>query len=118
VPERKRKLRILTLHILLLPPALFGLYFFTLAPQPRPGNRGELGKVSAGEVKGQQSWPGVDDAVVEKVAREHGREAHPFLPLEGDLQLFAFLGAGAIGGFAAGYCWRGLTSGRKKEPEP
>ena len=48
------KLKIILLHIILLPTLLFVFYFFTLAPRP---------------------WTGVDEAVVEKIAREHGREA-------------------------------------------
>lgn len=61
-------------------------------------------------------WQGIDETVVQKIAREHGREAKKSLidTGEGDLQLFAFLVAGAIGGFAAGYCWRMLLEGRKK----
>lgn len=53
-------------------------------------------------------WPGVDESVVEKYAKEHGREAsEPFINTDqGDLLLFVFLIAGAIGGFAAGYYWR------------
>jgi len=58
-----------------------------------------------------KQYTGVDEAVVEKVAREHGREARrPLIdPGEGDILLFAFLVAGAVGGFAAGYYWRDLT---------
>ena len=95
MPDRKRKLKIILLHIVLLPTVLFVFYFFTLAPKP---------------------WTGVDEAVVEKIAKEHGREARkPFIDLgEGDLQLFAFLLAGAVGGFAAGYYWRRLV-GEKKD---
>ena len=95
MPDRKPKLKIVLLHIILLPTLLFFFYFFTLAPKP---------------------WTGVDEAVVEKIAREHGREARkPFIDLgEGDLQLFVFLLAGAVGGFAAGYFWRRLI-GEKKD---
>ena len=55
-----------------------------------------------------EKWPGVDESVVEKYAKEHGREARePFINTDqGDLLLFVFLLAGTIGGFAAGYCWR------------
>lgn len=62
---------------------------------------------SAGE-----KWPGVDETVVEKVARERGREARtPLINTDqGDLLLFVFLVAGAIGGFAAGYWWRMLVT--------
>lgn len=53
-------------------------------------------------------WQGVDESVVEKYAKEHGREA--MIPLintdQGDLPLFVFLIAGTVGGFAAGYYWR------------
>ena len=91
MPERKRKLKILKLHILLLTTLLFTIYFFTLGPHP---------------------WTGVDEAVVQKIAGEHGHVAKkPFIDLgEGDLLLFAFLLAGAVGGFAAGYSWRMLVS--------
>jgi cobalt/nickel transport protein len=62
----------------------------------------------------EQKWPGVDESVVERLARENGREAHP--PLintdQGDLLLFVFLAAGAVGGFAAGYYWRTLMERR------
>lgn len=55
-------------------------------------------------------WPGVDESVVEKYAKEHGREAWtPFINTDqGDLLLFVFLLAGAVGGFVAGYSWRML----------
>jgi cobalt/nickel transport protein len=98
MPERKRRLKILLLNAILLLTVMFAFYFFTLGPKP---------------------WTGVDEAVVEKVAREHGRETKP--PLintdQGDLLLFVFLLAGATGGFAAGYFWRMLTEKRKGERE-
>jgi ABC-type cobalt transport system substrate-binding protein len=97
MPERKRRLKVLLLHIIILPTLLFTLNFFALAPRP---------------------WTGVDEAVVEKIAREHGREARkPLLdPGEGDLLLFLFLGAGAAGGFVAGYFWRKLVSEKPAGP--
>lgn len=53
---------------------------------------------------------GVDEAVVEKFAANAGRSPTP--PLvdagNGDLGLFLFLTAGAIGGFVCGYCFRSL----------
>jgi hypothetical protein len=57
-------------------------------------------------------WTGVDESVVEKFAKEHGREARaPFINTDqGDLLLFAFLLAGAVGGFVAGYYWRMLIA--------
>lgn len=59
-----------------------------------------------------EKWPGVDETVVEKIAGEKGREARaPFINTDqGDLLLFVFLVAGAIGGFAAGYWWRMLVT--------
>jgi ABC-type cobalt transport system substrate-binding protein len=97
MPERKRRLKTLLLHIILLPTVLYTFYFFTLAPRP---------------------WTGVDETVVEKVAAEHGREAKP--PIintdQGDLLLFLFLLAGATGGFVAGYSWRKLISEKKQGP--
>lgn len=89
MPEKKRRYRIILLHIILLPTLLFAFYFLTLAPHP---------------------YVGVDETVVEKIAVEHGRKVHEPLidPGEGDLLLFLFLGAGAAGGFVAGYYWRRL----------
>ena len=94
MPERKRKLRVLLMHMIILPTLLFVVYFFSLAPRP---------------------WTGVDEAVVEKIAKEHGREARKPLidPGEGDLLLFLFLGAGTVGGFVAGYYWRKLVGEKK-----
>lgn len=64
-----------------------------------------------------EKWPGVDESIVEKIAKEHGREARePFINTDqGDLLLFVFLIAGAVGGFAAGYYWRKLTEPGRKE---
>lgn len=72
---------------------------------------------SGGGVRAEEKWPGVDEAVVKKIAREQGREARaPLINTgEGDLQLFVFLLAGVAGGFAAGYCWRMLLEGKKKQ---
>ncbi len=66
-----------------------------------------------------EKWQGVDEAVVEKVAREQGREAvRPLIDTDqGDLLLFVFLVAGAAGGFAAGYSWRMLTEKKTKDRE-
>jgi hypothetical protein len=63
-----------------------------------------------------EKWPGIDEAVVNKIAREHGRAERPslFPAAEGDLQLFMFLLAGTVGGFAAGYYWRVLIEGKNK----
>jgi hypothetical protein len=61
-----------------------------------------------------EKWPGVDESVVEKYAGEHGREAsEPLINTDqGDLLLFVFLLAGAVGGFIGGYYWRTLTEKR------
>lgn len=60
---------------------------------------------------------GVDEAVVEKFAANAGRSPTP--PLlnadNGDLGLFLFLTAGAIGGFVCGYCFRSLFPKGKNE---
>jgi ABC-type cobalt transport system substrate-binding protein len=66
-----------------------------------------------------EKWQGVDESVVQKVAKENGREAHaPVINTDqGDLLLFVFLLAGAIGGFAAGYYWRMLMVEKKKKTE-
>ena len=54
-------------------------------------------------------WPGVDEAVVEKFAREANRPPKPFIDMnQGDLLLFFFLAAGAAGGFVGGYFFREL----------
>jgi cobalt/nickel transport protein len=65
---------------------------------------------------GAEKWPGVDESVVEKVAREHGREATtPLINTDqGDLLLFVFLLAGVAGGFTAGYFWRMLIEKKNK----
>src|SRR5512138_2695637 len=95
MPDRKRKWRILLLHAVMLPTLLFVFYFFSLAPRP---------------------WTGVDEAVVEKIAKEHGREAKPpLINTEGDLLLFVFLVAGVVAGFAGGYYWRLLVSEKKRD---
>ncbi|MDI6801497.1 MAG: hypothetical protein QMD01_05530 [Thermodesulfovibrionales bacterium] len=66
-----------------------------------------------------EKWPGVDESVVEKYAKEHGREARePFINTDqGDLLLFVFLIAGTAGGFVAGYYWRVLMEQRTKNKE-
>lgn len=58
----------------------------------------------------EEKWTGVDESVVQKIAKEHGREAHkPLINTDqGDLLLFVFLLAGASGGFLAGYSWKNL----------
>lgn len=59
-----------------------------------------------------EKWQGVDESVVNRIAKEHGREARdPYINTDqGDLLLFVFLLAGTVGGFAAGYSWRKLMA--------
>ncbi len=66
-----------------------------------------------------EKWPGVDESVIKKVAKEHGREAkQPLINTnQGDLLLFVFLIAGAAGGFIGGYYWRGLMGKKHEESE-
>ena len=66
-----------------------------------------------------EKWQGVDESVVEKFAKEHGREARePFINTDqGDLLLFVFLLAGTIGGFTAGYYWKELLDKNPKNQE-
>jgi hypothetical protein len=66
-----------------------------------------------------EKWPGVDESVIEKVAKEHGKEARkPFINTDqGDLLLFVFLLAGVVGGFIGGYYWRALMGKRGEEVE-
>ena len=68
-------------------------------------------------VTASDKWQGVDESVVEKFAKEHGREARePFINTDqGDLLLFVFLLAGTIGGFAAGYYWKELTGNKRQK---
>lgn len=65
-------------------------------------------------------WPGVDEVVVEKYARELGREARePYINTDqGDLLLFLFALAGAAGGFVIGYYWHKLFVAGKTGQEP
>ncbi|HEY3276919.1 MAG TPA: hypothetical protein VGJ94_09880 [Syntrophorhabdaceae bacterium] len=65
---------------------------------------------------GNEKWQGIDTTVVEKFAKEHGREARgSLIPTDqGDLLLFLFLLAGAAGGFVAGYHWRSLMGRTRK----
>jgi len=61
-------------------------------------------------------WAGVDESVVEKIAIEANRPPQePLINIErGDLPLLLFLLAGAAGGFAAGYSFRGLFPPKDK----
>jgi len=63
------------------------------------------------------AWQGVDETVVERIAVEAGRPPRePFLNTDqGDLLLFLFLLAGAVGGFVIGYCYRSLFPPRRQQ---
>ena len=78
-----------------------------------------LGAMGNGSLNAVEKWPGVDEAVVNRIAREHGREGRPSLipAAEGDLQLFMFLVAGTVGGFVAGYYWRVLLEGKNRRSD-
>lgn len=58
----------------------------------------------------EAKWSGVDEAVVEKFAKEANRPPRePWINTDqGDLLLFVFLLAGAAGGFLGGYYFRQL----------
>lgn len=89
------ELRVKTKKLLLYCAAALLLIFFSLQP-------------SAFSAEKSDKWQGIDESIVEKVAKEHGREARePLINTDqGDLLLFVFLLAGAVGGFVAGYYWR------------
>lgn len=62
------------------------------------------------------SWEGVDKTVVQAAAENVGRKAEPLIDFgQGDLPLFLFLTAGAIGGFIAGYSFRALFPPKDKK---
>lgn len=62
-------------------------------------------------------WEGVDEAVVKKFAEQAGRPPRdPYInTARGDMLLFCFLLAGAVGGFAGGYCFRELFPPKAKD---
>ena len=71
-------------------------------------------------VAAAEKWSGVDKSIIEKIANEQGREAKkPLINTEqGDLLLFVFLIAGAVGGFAAGYFWKTLLVNKAERGKP
>ena len=74
------------------------------------------GTAKAAQEEKAGAWAGVDETVVEKFAKEAGRPPRePYINTEqGDLLLFCFLVAGALGGFIAGYCFRALFPPRRR----
>ena len=89
---RSSELQFLHLKVLMLVVASVLLVTFSLQPSAFPSDK----------------WSGVDESVVKRVAQEQGRKAwKPIINTDqGDLLLFVFLLAGAVGGFIAGYYWR------------
>jgi hypothetical protein len=75
---------------------------------------GWLALARSGPEAKEGPWGGADVNVVERYASQAGREpAPPLINTEqGDLPLFVFAAAGAAGGFAAGYNWRRLMTGK------
>ncbi len=69
-----------------------------------------IGVIVAILVAPEAQWSGIDESVVNKFATEAGRPPRePYINTgQGDLLLFCFLLAGAIGGFIVGYQYRGL----------
>lgn len=66
-------------------------------------------------LKAGEKWAGVDEAVVEKYAKKFGVEPkEPFINTDqGDLLLFIFTAAGAVGGFVIGYNFRKIFKERR-----
>ncbi len=56
-------------------------------------------------------WKGVDEVVLAPAAERAGRPVAPLINIEGDLLLFLFALAGAVGGIVIGYTWRTLFGG-------
>jgi ABC-type cobalt transport system substrate-binding protein len=65
---------------------------------------------------GAATWEGVDETVVKKVATDAGHPPRePYINTDqGDLLLFLFLLAGAVGGFIMGYTFRVLFPPRQR----
>jgi hypothetical protein len=63
---------------------------------------------------GDGRWPGVDEAVVGRLAQEAGRSSsNPIIDwVHGDSLLFAFLCAGLVAGFVLGFFGRALFAER------
>jgi len=79
----------------------------------------------AEEASQEEKWKGFDEAVLERLAKEHGREPkESFISLEGDLELFMFSLLSGISGFVVGYYFRRLfvegshAFSHRKEDQP
>jgi|GEM_PF-1166053 cobalt/nickel transport protein len=60
------------------------------------------------EEEKEEKWRALDEVVIEKIAKERGKDPKPFLELEGDLILFVFSLVSGIAGFVIGYFTRKL----------
>jgi len=60
------------------------------------------------EEEKEEKWRALDEVVIEKIAKERGKDPKPFLELEGDLILFVFPLVSGIAGFVIGYFTRKL----------
>jgi hypothetical protein len=60
------------------------------------------------EEEKEEKWRALDEVVIEKIAKERGKDPKPFLELEGDLLLFVFSLVSGIAGFVIGYFTRKL----------
>ncbi len=78
---------------------------------PHPDDRGGTATATP-----TARWKGVDETVIEKTAIEAGHPPRePYINTDqGDLLLFLFLTAGAVGGFIAGYAFRALFPPKEK----
>ena len=63
--------------------------------------------LSFAEEESKEKWRGFDEAVLEEIAKAHGKEPKgSFISLEGDLELFMFSLMAGISGFVVGYYYR------------
>lgn len=60
-----------------------------------------------------EKWGALDEIVIEKFAKEKGKEPAPFIELEGDLILFIFSLFSGIAGFFIGYYSRAIFGEKK-----
>jgi cobalt/nickel transport system permease protein len=109
-----------TLLILLLASLALGAAHPVQAVSAVPG--GEAARLAAAppaEGNSGPSWKGMDEAVNERLARSAGRMSRePYINTDqGDLLLFFFLVGGLASGFAGGYCYRTLVTGRRASHE-
>jgi cobalt/nickel transport system permease protein len=75
---------------------------------------------SPGLAEPESKWGGIDEIVIEKIAKERGRTpSHPLLNLEqGDLPLLCFFLAGLIGGIILTICYQKLFAKKNNHNFP